>query len=64
MIALKKGDELIFKRFNGVKSVGRFLSIDRTGKRGAWLTVKPNKQDDPIKIRRGQIIKVNGQAVI
>jgi hypothetical protein len=61
--ALKKGDELVFKRFNGVKSTARYLSVDRTGKRGAWLTVKPDKQDDPIKIRQGQIIKINGQAV-
>lgn len=63
MIAPKNGDELTFKRFNGVKSVGRLLSIDRTGKRGAWFRVMPNKQDNPIKIRQGQISKVNGVAV-
>ena len=57
---LKKNAKLVFKRFNGTKAEGTYKSTDNTGKRGAWLLVKVDWKDEPIKVRAGQVLKIDG----
>lgn len=58
----RRGAKLLFKRFNGVKADGVYKGTDSTGKRGDWLRVKVNWKDEPIKIRAGQVLKIDGVA--
>ena len=62
MTAPRRGAKLLFKRFNGVKAEGTMRATDRTGKRGPWLQVKVDWQDELLKIRPAQILKIDGVA--
>lgn len=60
---IKRGAKLLFQRFNGVKAVGTFKSTDNTGARGPWHLVKVDWREEPMKVRPGQVLKIDGVAV-
>ncbi len=64
MSAPKRGAKLLFTRFNGVKAEGIHKSIDRSGKRGPWLLVKVDWQDKLLKVRPGQLLKIDGVVAV
>lgn len=59
---LKKNAKLAFRRFNGTKGEGKYLT-QAQHKNGIYLEVKVEGADKPLKIRPGQVLSVDGKAV-
>lgn len=59
---LKKNQKLVFRRFNGVKAEGAYQRKE-DHVNGAYLQVKVEGRKDPLKIRAGQVLSVDGVPV-
>lgn len=55
----KKNAKLVFKRFNGDRETGSYLTTNLR-RNGAWLQVKVDRLDKPLGIRPNQVISVDG----
>lgn len=62
-ITIKRGQTIDFERFNGAKARGVATGRKLAGKRGLWYDLRVDWQDEPLKIRAGQVLRIDGVRV-
>lgn len=62
-VTIKRGQTIEFTRFNGTKAKGVATGRKLQGKRGLWYDLRVDWQEEPMKIRAGQVLKIDGVRV-